>query len=111
MQFFFDNKVKILGSATTLVAALLGMIALGMFDATPTSPELLSEVALRWWTIILTILNTLLGGGTVAAGLSNTTKIKVAEAAATVAVAEAQTARIVETALLTPAPGLTGEKL
>jgi hypothetical protein len=104
-QFIFDNKVKILGSLATLVAGLLSMIALGMFNGSPTEPALLESVTIRWMTIILSLLNLLLGGGTVAAGLSNTTKIRVAEAEATVAVAKASTAAVIESALNTPVPG------
>jgi hypothetical protein len=91
-QILFDNKVKILGTLTTVVATLLGMIALKMFDADGTTPALLEPLTLRWWTIGLTLLNVVLGGGTTAAGFSNGTKIKVAEA-------QAKTATAMETAI------------
>jgi hypothetical protein len=83
----FDNKVKILGTLTTVVATLLGMIALKMFDADATSPALLEPITIRWWTIFLTLLNVVLGGGTAAAGFSNGTRVKVEEARAEVATA------------------------
>ena len=105
MQFLADNKTKILGTLTTVVAALLSMIALGMFNADANSPALLEPLTIRWMTIILSLLNVALGGGTVAAGLSNTTKERVAASAATVAVAEATTATAMETALNTEPPG------
>lgn len=98
-QMLFDNKVKILGSLATLVAGLLSLIALGMFDGSATEPALLESTTIRWMTIILSLLNLLLGGSTVAAGVSNTTKERVAASAATIAVAKAETAQAMETAI------------
>lgn len=86
-QWLADNKTKTLGTLTTVVATLLGMIALKMFDADANSPALLEPITLRWWTIFLTLLNVVLGGGTVAAGFSNGSRIKIAEAKAEVATA------------------------
>lgn len=88
-QFITEHKVKILGALSTVVAGLLGMIALKMFDGNPTAvppvAALLGDVTIRWMTVILTIANMLLGGGTIAAGTVNSTKIRVAEAKAEVA--------------------------
>jgi hypothetical protein len=98
-QFMTDNKTKILGTLTTVVAGLLSMIALGMFNGSPTEPPLLESFTLRWMTVVLSLLNMVLGGGTIAAGVANTTKERVATAAATVAVAEARTAASMETAI------------
>ena len=102
-QFLADNRTKILGTATTLVAGVLGMIALGMFDATATSAALLSPFAIRWITVVLTLANLLLGGGTIAVGVANASNVRVAEANATVATA-------MQTALNTPPPGETTVK-
>lgn len=104
VQMLADNKTKILGTLTTVVASLLSMIALGMFNADAASPALLDPLTVRWMTIILSLLNVALGGGTVAAGISNSTREKVAASAATVAVAKAETAQAMETAILTPSP-------
>jgi hypothetical protein len=84
-QLLVDNKTKILGTLTTIVASLLSMIALGMFAADASSPALLEPLTIRWMTIFLSLLNIALGGGTIAAGIANTTSTKVAEAKAQVA--------------------------
>ena len=93
-DFWTNNRVKILGSLATLVAGMLSLIALGMFNGSETEPALLDPVTIRWMTIVLSLLNLLLGGSTVAAGVSNTTKERIA-------VAQAKTATAMETALHT----------
>jgi len=105
MTFWTDNKTKILGTLTTVVAALLSMIALGMFNADASSPALLEPLTIRWMTIVLSLLNVALGGGTVAAGLSNTTRERVAASAARIEEAKATTAVVIENALNTQPPG------
>lgn len=106
-SFLTENKTKILGTLTMVVGALLSMIATGLFGATADSPALLEPSTIRWLAIILSLLNVALGGGTVAAGIQNTTRERVAEAAATVAVAKAETAQAMTTALLTPPPEIS----
>lgn len=100
MSYWTDNRTKILGTATTIVAGLLSMIALGMFDANAESPALLAPLTVRWLTIVLSVLNMALGGGTVAVGVANASNVRVAEAKAVVATA-------LQTALSTPPPGET----
>src|SRR6185295_13773573 len=102
-KFWIDNRTKILGTASTLVAGLLAMIASGMFDANAVSPALLEPLTLRWLTIWLSIINMALGGGTIAVGVANSTNVRVAEASAT-------TAAVIQTALNTPPPGETTVK-
>jgi len=104
MTLWLDHKTKILGTLTTLVAGLLSLIALGMFDATATDPALLSSMTIRWLTIICSLLNMVLGGGTIAAGLSNSTRERIAASKATVATAQSATAQAMENALNTEPP-------
>jgi hypothetical protein len=101
-EFLKDHKTKLLGTLTTVIATLLSMIALGMFDADMTSPALLEPTTVKWMTVVLSLLNVVLGGGTVAAGLSNTTQERVAASAATIEVAKAEQAQAMEVALNTP---------
>jgi hypothetical protein len=96
-QWLTENKTKILGTLSTIVAALLSMIAMGMFAATATMPALIDEGPMRWMTIGLSLLNVALGGGTIAAGVANTHAVRIEEAKAEVATA-------ITTALNTPAP-------
>lgn len=100
-----ENKTKIIGTLATIVAALLSMIALGMFDKTADDPTaLMSPHALRWLTVWLSLANVLLGGSTVAAGVSNTKQMRVAQAQADLAQAQAVTATQVAAAINTPPP-------
>lgn len=82
-ELVMENKVKVLGSLTVLVAFLLGAISLGQFGPTADSPALLDPITVRWMALILGGLNVLLGGGTVAAGFSNSATVKVEQAKAT----------------------------
>jgi hypothetical protein len=90
-DFITENRTKLLGTATTLVAGILGMIASGMFD------DLLTEIAIKWMAVLLSIANIVLGGSTIATGFANTTRERVATAAATVEVAKANTASAMKT--------------
>ena len=99
-----ENRTKILGTAATVVAGTLSMISLGMFGSNGTEPALLEPVTIRWMTVVLSLLNMVLAGGTVAVGFSNTTAERIASAAARVEVAKADTAAAMETALLSPSP-------
>jgi predicted tellurium resistance membrane protein TerC len=87
MTWLADNKTKLLGTLTTIVAAVLAMIALGMFDKTADDVALIAPHQLRWLTVILSILNVTLGGGTIAAGVANSGNVRVEEAKARVATA------------------------
>ena len=98
-----DNRTKLLGSITTLLSTLTGMIASGMFEG------LMEPTAIRWVGIIATLVGVVVGGGTVAVGFSNTTQERIAQADATVAVAQAQTAVAMTDALNTVPPAQSGE--
>lgn len=101
MNWLNEHKTKLLGIATALVATLLSMIALGMFNADANSPALLDPLTQRWMTILLSLLNVALGGGTYAAGVSNSSKVRIAEA-------KAEVAGAIETALNMPPPAKGG---
>jgi ABC-type uncharacterized transport system permease subunit len=86
-QWLVENKTKILGTATTIIATILAMIALGMFDKTADDVALIAVHQLRWMTVVLSILNVSLGGGTIAAGVANTHAVRIEEAKAEIATA------------------------
>jgi len=94
-QTIWDNKVKIIAVVlavhTQLMVELAGWATEG----------LVSPVTVR----IIGTLGTLVSVASFAAGWSNTTKERVAQAQATVAVAEAKTATAMETAINANPPG------
>jgi hypothetical protein len=90
------NQTKLLGGATVLLSTLVSLAAAGQLDG------LIEPVAIKW----LGIANVLVGALTGRAGFSNTKEIKVAEAQATVAIAEARVAGAIQTAIeATPPQG------
>lgn len=93
-KWVLDNQTKLLGGATILLSTMVSLAAAGQLDG------LIEPTAIKW----LGIINVLVGALTGRAGFSNTTKERVAQAAATVAVAEADTARLVDIALHTEPP-------
>lgn len=97
-DYWSDNRQKILGSVTAAFSVIGGLVAAGAFD------KLLSEMAIGWLGVATAIVTGVAGSATVKSGFSNTTKERVAQAAATVAMAEADTARIIDTALHTEPP-------
>lgn len=101
-QWVLDNQTKLLGGTTILLGTLVSLAAAGQLDG------LIAPTAIKW----LGIANVLIGALTGRAGFSNTTKERVADAAATVAVAkadvavaEARTATAMETAINATPPG------
>lgn len=93
-QWVLDNQTKLLGGATILLSTLVSLAASGQLDG------VVAPTAIKW----LGILNVIVGAFTGRAGFSNTTKERVAESMATVAVAEAKTAEKVLEAVHTPPP-------
>ncbi len=89
-----NNQTKLLGGATVVLSTLVSLAAAGQLDG------LIEPVAIQW----LGIANVIVGALTGRAGFSNTTRERVAESMATVAVAKAETAAAMETAILTPSP-------
>jgi hypothetical protein len=94
MNFWSENRTKILGSFIAIVTAITMMISGGTFEG------LMSDAAVRWLEILCQLVVAGAGVWTVGVGLSNTTSERVATA-------KALTARSMETALKTPAPGKT----
>lgn len=93
-QLLWDNKVKI-------IAVILAVHTQLMVELSGWAVEgLVSPITVR----IIGTVGTLISVASFAAGWSNTTKERVAQAAATVAVAQASTAAAMETAIQTPAP-------
>jgi len=95
MSFWSENRTKLLGSFIAIVSAITVMISSGTFDG------LMTEVAIRWTSIVCQLVITGAGVWTAGVGLSNSTREKVAASAATVEVAKASTAKSMETALNT----------
>lgn len=74
MSFFADHLTKLLGSLSTAVGTVQVLITTGAFNG------LLSDNGVRWLGIAAAIATALLGGATVARGVNNTTKERVAAA-------------------------------
>lgn len=87
---FFDwwegNRQKTLGGFIALFSTIGVLIAAGAFD------NLLSETAIGWLGIACALVTGVAGGSVSRTGFQNTTKERVAQAAATVEVAKAQQA-------------------
>jgi hypothetical protein len=99
MSFWSENRTKILGSFIAIVSAITVMISSGTFDG------LMTEVAIRWVSIICQLIITGAGVWTAGVGLSNTTRERIAASMATAEVAKAETATAMETAIKTTSPG------
>jgi hypothetical protein len=98
MNFWSENRTKILGSFIAIVTAITMMISGGTFEG------LMSDAAVRWLEILCQLVVAGAGVWTVGVGLSNTTSERVAASEATAETAKALTARSMETALNTPVP-------
>lgn len=70
MKFIADNIQKILGSFVTVQGLILSMIASGTFEG------LMSQTAIRWMGVILTIA----GAAVTGSGFVTTAKVKLASA-------------------------------
>jgi hypothetical protein len=101
MNFWSENRTKILGSFIAIVTAITMMISGGTFEG------LMSDAAVRWLEILCQLVVAGAGVWTVGVGLSNTTGERVAASEAAAEIVKALTARSMETALKTPAPGKT----
>jgi len=88
-QWVLDNRTKLLGSVTVVLSSLVSLAAAGQLEG------LIAPVAIQW----LGVANVIIGALTGAVGFSNTTKERVAASQATVAVAKAETAAAMETAI------------
>lgn len=69
-QWLSENKVKLMGSITTMNATLIALVAGGAFNAVLSTPQIV-------W---LGIFGALVGAALTGAGFSNTTKERVAAA-------------------------------
>jgi hypothetical protein len=93
-----SNRQKTLGSVVTFFSVVGGLIAADAFD------KLLSDTAVGWLGIACAVVTGVAGSATIRSAFQNTTQERVAEAAATIAVAQASTAATIESALQTPPP-------
>lgn len=100
MNFWTDNRTKILGSFIAIASGVTVMISSGTFE------DLLSPIAIRWLSIVCQLFITAAGVWTIGVGVQNTTKERVAESKAIVEVAKAETAIAMETALRTEPPAV-----
>ncbi len=69
-----ENGTKILGALTAVLGTLASLIAAGAFK------ELLSQTAIGWLNIVVSLATAGVGGATMARGFNNTTKERVASA-------------------------------
>lgn len=74
MNFFAEHLTKLLGSLSTAVGTVQVLITTGAFDG------LLSDAGVRWLGIFAAIATALLGGATLARGVNNTSRERVATA-------------------------------
>lgn len=98
-EFIDNHKTKMLGTFVAASGFVSAATASGMFTG------LLEPTTVQWLGIGSGLVTAAFGGGTYAAGRSNTTKERVAQAAATVEVAKAHQADAMKTAIeSTPGP-------
>jgi hypothetical protein len=98
INFWSENRTKILGSFIAVVTAITMMVSGGTFEG------LMSDAAVRWLEILCQLVVAGAGVWTAGVGLSNTTRERVAASAATAEMAKASAATSMETALHTPVP-------